>query len=297
MEIKRSWMFVPGNRQRMIDKAMGLAVDAVMLDIEDGVAPPDKPEARNLIAEAVGERPEAPDGPARFVRINAIGHPDVRADLEAAVHKGLDGLALPKVESVETVREFEAWIADLEQQRGLSNGSVRLLVAIESPKGLLNAHAIAACSDRVVGLMFGAEDFGLEMSLPAVREQEARELLYARSAVTTAAAAAHVQAIDGVWPELNDEEGLWNDSRQARNLGFSGKSLFHPSQIEAINTVFSPTASDVEFARQLIQAFEEAQSRGEGAVAFRGQLIDKPIVDRARQTLYLAQVFGKQAPA
>src|SRR3954464_14454599 len=103
MEIKRSWMFVPGNRQRMIDKAMGLAVDAVMLDIEDGVAPPDKSEARKLIAEALGRQPDVWNGSARFVRINAINHPDVKADLEAAVHPGLDGLALPKVESVETV--------------------------------------------------------------------------------------------------------------------------------------------------------------------------------------------------
>ena len=293
MEIKRSWMFVPGNRQKMIDKAMGLAVDAVILDIEDGVAPSDKPGARKLIAKALAQRPEILNGPARFVRINAINHPDVKADLEAAIHSGLEGLALPKVESVETVHKMEAWSADLEHQRGVPNGSVQFLIAIESPKGLINAHAIAACSDRVVGLMFGAEDFGLEMSLPTVRDREARELLYTRSAVATAAAAAHVQAIDGVWPELNDDEGLWRDSRQARNLGFSGKSLFHPSQVEAINTVFSPTASDVEFAWQLVQAFEEAQSRGEGAVAFGGQLVDKPIVDRARQTLHLAQVFGE----
>lgn len=292
MEFKRSWMFVPGNSQRMIDKSMSLAVDAIMLDIEDGVAPPSKPEARKLIAEALGRNAENSNGQARFVRVNAINHPDVQADLEAVVRSGVHGVALPKIESVEAVHDMEARVSDLELQRDVPNGSIQFLIAIESPKGLINAPRIAACSERVIGLMFGAEDFGLELSLPTVRELEARELLYARSAVAIAAAAAHIQAIDGVWPELNDEDNLWKDSRQARNLGFSGKSLFHPSQIEAINTVFSPTSSDVEFAGQLIQAFEEAQSRGDGAVAFGGQLIDKPIVDRARQTVHLGQIYG-----
>jgi len=294
MDLKRSWLFVPGNRQRMIDKALGLDADAIMLDIEDGVPPAAKAEARERIREALA-RPRQEPSPSRFVRINSLGHPDVSADLDCSVRPGLDGLVLPKVEDADQVRTIEGMVADLEGARGLPPGSISFLVAVESPRGLLQAPVIAACSPRIVGLLFGAEDFGRELDLPAVREGEARQMLYARSAVVVAAAASHVQAVDGVWPDLNDTEGLWRDTRQARRLGFTGKSIIHPSQIGPVNTVFSPAPEDVEFARQVVAAFEEAASRGEGAIVFGGQLIDLPIVERARQTLRLAASVGVTA--
>ena len=282
---------MPGNKERMVQKSLGLDVDAVMLDIEDGVPPAEKELARELIGHALGtERPDG--GPARFVRINAIGHPRMDADLEAVLQPGLEGLVLPKVESVEEVRTVAGVLDVREPEAGLEPGSVALLIAIESPKGLFQAPAIAACSDRVVGLMFGAEDFGLELGLPLVREEEARELIYARSTLVSAAAAAHVQAVDGVWPDIRDDDGLWADARQARRLGFSGKSLIHPSQISAINTAFSPSPEEIERSRQVIDAFDEARARGDGSIAFGGQLIDLPIVERARRTLALAEDLG-----
>ena len=290
MDLKRSWMFVPGHRQRMIDKALGLNADAVMLDIEDGVAPSEKDTARKLISEALG-RARLPSCPARFVRINAIGHPRMDADLEAVVRPGLDGLVLPKVESLADVLKVEAILNRCEPALNIERGSVKLLVAIESPQGLLNAAAIAACSARVIGLMFGAEDFGRELGLPTSREGEARDMLYARSAMVVAAASAHVQAVDGVWVDLKDTEGLWNFARQSRRLGFSGMSLIHPSQIDPINAVFSPTPEEIEYAKQVVQAFEEANARGDGSVAFGGQLIDRPIVERARRTLEMARML------
>jgi citrate lyase subunit beta/citryl-CoA lyase len=291
MDLLRSWMFVPGHRQRMIDKALGLSADAIMLDIEDGVAPNEKDAARNNIGESLG-REKSPGSPARFVRINAIGHTRMDADLEAVVRPGLEGIVCPKVDTIEEVRTVDAILNDKEPKNRLAKGSVKLLIAIESPRGLLNAHAIAAASPRVAGLLFGAEDFGREIGLPAVREGEARDLIYARSSIVVAAAAAHVQAVDGVWVDLNDSAGLLGFAKQSRRLGFSGMSCIHPAQVDAINTTFSPTAEEIDYCQKVLQAFEEANARGDGSIAFGGQLIDRPIVERARRTIDMARSLG-----
>lgn len=296
----RSWMFVPGNRQRMIEKSLGVAVDAVMMDIEDGVAPAEKDSARQQIAACLdqvaaklGDR--AYRTPARFVRINAVGHERMRDDLALVLRRGLEGLVVPKVETPEQVKTVEQILDRQEPQAGLERGSVRLLIAIESPRGLFNAYAIATASPRVIGLLFGAEDFSREIGLPLRREGEARDLIYARSAIVTAAACAHVQAVDGVWPDLQDIDGLKIFAAQSRRLGFSGMSLIHPAQVEIVNAAFTPAADEIDYAQRVLQAFEEARTRGEGAVAFGGQLLDLPIVDRARQTLALAESLSVRA--
>ena len=291
MNLIRSWMFVPGHRQRMIDKALGLNADAIMLDIEDGVAPNEKDAARKNIADSLG-REKAPGSPARYVRINAIGHARMDADLEAVVRPGLEGLVCPKVDTPDEVRKVDTILNDKEPKNKLEKGRVKLLIAIESPRGLLNAAAIAAASERIVGIIFGAEDFGREIGLPAVREGEARDLIYARSAIVIAAAAAHVQPIDGVWVDLNDSDGLLGFAKQSRQLGFSGMSCIHPSQVDAINTVFSPTSEEIEYCQKVLQAFEEANARGDGSIAFGGQLIDRPIVERARRAIDTAKSLG-----
>ena len=291
MEITRTWMFVPGHRQRFVDKARTLSCDLVMLDIEDGVPPDEKPAARELIAEALG-RPKEPGSPTRFVRINAVGHERSEADLRAVVRPGLEGLVLPKVQYAEEVQTVAAYLDTREVEVGLERGSVGLHIAIESPRGLFNALAIAESSPRVVGLMFGAEDYGWELGLPALREQEAADLIHARSTLVAAARAAHVQPVDGVWPNLQDEDGLQRDIGKARRLGFSGKSLFHPSQIDAINAAFSPTPEEIDYCERVSDAFDEAFARGDGSIAFGGQLIDLPIVERARATLRLADDLG-----
>jgi citrate lyase subunit beta/citryl-CoA lyase len=278
----------------MIDKALGLNSDAVMLDIEDGVAPAEKETARKLIARALSPKPEG-SGPARFVRINAIGHARMKDDLDAVVRPGLDGLVLPKVDTPEEIAQVDGILREREPALKIAPGSVKFLVAIESPKGLLNAPAIAACSARVMGLMFGAEDFGREIGLPTAREGEARDMLHARSAMVIAAASAHVQAVDGVWVDLKDAQGLLTFARQSRRLGFTGMSLIHPSQIDPINSVFSPAPEEVEYAERVVQAFEEANARGDGSIALGGQLIDRPIVERARRTLELARMLNRDS--
>ena len=276
----------------MIEKSFGLTnADAVMLDIEDGVAPAEKDAARQQIAsslDAIAQQGASARTPARYVRINAVGHERMFSDLGAVVRPGLEGLVLPKVDSPGQVDTVEEVLDRKEPEMEIPRGSIRLLVAIESPRGLFQAQEIAAASPRVIGLIFGAEDFGKEMGLPLRREGEARDLLYARSAFVCSAAAAGVQAVDGVWPDIQDAEGLKTFALQARRLGFTGMSSIHPSQIDAINAAFTPSAEEVEYCRKVVQAFDEARSRGEGSIAFGGQLIDLPIVERARRTLALA---------
>ena len=294
----RSWMFVPGDRQKMIDKSMGLSVDAIMMDIEDGVAPAAKDTSRKQIAAALDQitarRKENPAlrTPARYVRINAVGHERMHADLDHVIRQGLEGLAVPKVDTPEQVKIVEKILDEREPKMGMPKGNVRLLCAIESPRGLFSAFAIASSSPRVIGLMFGAEDYARELNLPLRREGEATDLIYARSSLVNAAAAAHVQSVDGVWPNFQDTEGLRKFALQARRLGFSGMSLIHPAQIDLVNEAFTPTAEEIDYCRRVIQAFDDARARGEGAIAFGGQLLDMPIVDRARQTIALAEFLG-----
>jgi citrate lyase subunit beta/citryl-CoA lyase len=222
------------------------------------------------------------------VRVSAVSHEFIQADLACIVQRGLDGLALPKVETPQQVQIVDEVLSDREKQAGLTPGSVALLIAIESPRGLLNAHAIAAASPRVTGLMFGAEDLGKEMGLPLRREGEAADMLVPRSMLVLAASAANVQAVDGVWPDIQDAEGLKRYALQSRRLGFSGMSLIHPGQIEPINQIFGPTQEEVAYCQKVIEAFDAAVARGDGSIAFGGQLIDLPIVERAKRTAALA---------
>ena len=297
-KLYRSWMFVPGDRQRMIDKALALNVDAIMMDIEDGVTPMEKENARRQIGyslDQVAQRLKADPKyrtPARFVRTNAVGTTRMIEDFKAVIRHGLEGLVIPKVDTVEQVRIVEDELGRHEVAQHMPGGSVKLLIAIESPIGLFNAYALATSSARIIGLMFGAEDFTREMNLPLRREGEAVDLIYARSHIATAAAAAHIQAVDGVWVDLNDTDGLKRFARQARLLGMSAISIIHPSQIDIANAAFTPAKEDIAYAREVLKAFDEARARGAGAIAFRGQLLDYPIVDRARQTMELAKSLG-----
>jgi citrate lyase subunit beta/citryl-CoA lyase len=278
----RSWMFVPGNRDRFIKKAKTSTADAILLDIEDGVLPAEKAEARRMIAATLSAGGQSP---SRYVRVNALSTPWLKSDLEAVVLPGLEGICLTKVVRATDVHEVVSWIEILEKKRSLEIGKIRVLAAVESARGLMNALSIADASPRIVGLMFGAEDYALDLGLGARRENEAAELLYARSTIVNAAAAANVLSIDGVFPNLNDEKGLLEDVRQARRLGFTSKSTFNPRQIDVINEIFSPQPDEIEYARKIAAGFREAEARGDASVAVGGQLVDKPIVLRALKIL------------
>jgi citrate lyase subunit beta/citryl-CoA lyase len=282
----RSWMFVPGNRQRFLDKVFepGVAPDAVFFDLEDGVVPEDKAAARELVASVLQREG---DGPLRTVRINAIATEWFEDDMRAILVPGLDAVCVPKVESAADVRHA----ADL-LDRFDPAGTVGIVVAIESAVGLVRAPEIAAAHPRVLALMFGGEDFALDVGLGTAREAEAAEMLYARSALVVAAASARVLAIDGVFPDLSDDAGLLADVLQARRLGFGAKSTFNPRQVQVINDQFRPSSDEVAYARRVADAFDEATARGDASVAVGGQLVDRPIVLRARRTLELAEELG-----
>jgi len=285
----RSLMFVPAHRERMVQRALGLgefgpsALDVAILDLEDGVPPTAKDEARRAVVDALARPPRG--GPLRFVRIQRALSDAGDADLDAVVRPGLDGILAPKVRRAEEI----VWLADeldaRERVMSIASGTIRIVASIESAAALVDAPRIAAASERVIGLTFGSEDFALDLGLPTKREGEAAELLYARSATVVAAASAGKLAIDGIWPDIDDAAGLRADSLRARRLGFTGKTLIHPGQIAVVNEIFSPSAAEVDEARRVVRAFDEALGRGDGAVALDGQMLDAPVVDRARRVL------------
>lgn len=291
MRLLRSLMFVPGHQARMVQRALGMgeltptALDVAILDLEDGVPPDEKDRARAAIAAVLG-RPSNGEGPARYVRVNRdLAARD--ADLVAVLRSGLEGIVAPKIDHPDEVAELSRDLDEREDAAGLERGAIRVIASIESARGLLDARAIAASANRVIALLFGSEDFARDLALPTEREAEAAELIYPRSAVVIAAVAAKKYAIDGIWPDVADVDGLRRDAVQGRRLGFIGKSLIHPGQIETINEVFSPSAPEVSYAERVVRAFEGAQTKGDGAVVLDGKMLDQPIVERARRTLLL----------
>ena len=281
----RSWMFVPGNKERFLAKAAESDVDCVFLDLEDGVLPDSKAKARTMVAAAL----RTPFRPQRYVRLNAASTEWFADDLAEVVPAAPDGVCLPKCEDPVQVTGLAARLADLEQRHSLKPGSTRIVAAIESPAAVMAAASIARAHPRVVALMLGAEDLALDIGLGTARDGEAAELIFARSMVVYAAAAARVVSIDGVFPNLDDPDGMERDTLQARRLGFTAKSTFNPRQVAVINRVFNPRPDEIAYARLVVDAFGAAQARGDASVAVGGQLVDRPIVLRAQRLLELAE--------
>src|SRR5437660_4195731 len=283
----------------MVRRALGLGeftpigLDVAILALEDRVPLDEKDRARAAIAAVLG-LPSTREGPARYVRVNR--DPGARdADLAAVLRPGLEAIVAPKIDQPDEVTSLARDLDEREDSAGMKRGSIRIVASIESARGLLVAHAIAASTERVIALLFGAEDFARDLGLPTEREAEATELLYARSAVIVSAVATRKSAIDGIWPDVTDVEGLRRDALQGRRLGFRGKSLIHPGQIETVNEIFSPSAAEVSYARRVVTAFEDGQAKGHGAVTLDGKLLDQPIFERARQMLLLHEaVLRKQ---
>jgi citrate lyase subunit beta/citryl-CoA lyase len=282
-ETLRSWMFVPGNKERFLQKTESLPLDVALFDLEDGVLPSEKATARAMVVDLLA-KPWSGRA-ARYVRVNAITTPWFIDDLEAIVRPGLQGICLTKVEAPRDVQVASDRLAALERRAGMVPGTVRIVAAIESARALIAAPEIAKADARVIALIFGAEDYALDVGLPAFREGEALRLVYARSAIVNAAVAARVLAIDGVYPDLDNAAGCDADMQLARELGFAAKSTFNPRQVEQINTVFAPSAAEVDYARTVVAAFDEAQARGDASVAVRGQLVDLPILMRAQRVI------------
>lgn len=294
MQLLRSLMFTPGQRRNMIDKALGLGPlgpDALMFDFEDSVPPAEKDVARDLVADALA-RPPVADGPAYIVRVNAGATGRQIADMRAVVGKHLYAILLPKVERADEVTAAAMVVEDLERDAGVPPGQVGLIAAIESARGVHGVAGIALASPRLRGLMFGAEDYARDLGLPVVRTGAAWELIFARSSLVNAAAMARLFTMDQVHMNFRDLDAERQDAIASRAVGFSGKAAIHPSQAAVINEVFSPTREEVEHARAVVGAFDQAIAAGLGCVMFGGQVVEQPILERAQRVLRYHEIIA-----
>lgn len=284
----RSWLYVPGQRERMLQKSFSLAADAVIYDLEDAVPIAEKQAARTLLAKYLTE-PAPASAPRRFVRLNHPSRAEMfEADLACAVALSIEGIGLPKVETADEVHAVDDALTRHEEALGAKLGSTRIMLLIESPLGLVNAYEIASASSRIVAVAFGAEDFSREMGLPLVKQAEAKDQLFARSTIAIAAAAAGVESIDIIWTDLNDIVGIAAEAGQARRLGYTGKAAIHPDQIAPINAAFSPSGDEIAYAQEVLAAYNAAVAEGTGAINYKGAFLEEPVIARARHILALA---------
>jgi citrate lyase subunit beta/citryl-CoA lyase len=284
---RRSLHFVPGGVERMIAKALTLPADGLIFDLEDAVPPERKAATRPVVRQWLEKLDFG--GRERWVRMNPLGSAFGRADLEETIGGRPDGYVVPKPRMAGDVREVAQALDRLEHRHGIPPGTTRLvLIATETPEGLLNIRDIAAASPRTVAISWGVEDLGAAMGLGRVRDEAGRYLdipRYARVMCAVAAAAAGVEAVDTVYTDIGDLEGLRRECEDAVQMGFTGKISIHPDQIPVINAAFTPAPAVVEEARALVAAFEEHRRRGIYAFTFRGQMVDAPHLARARNIL------------
>jgi citrate lyase subunit beta/citryl-CoA lyase len=277
----RSLLFAPGTRPDRFTKAMNAGADAVAFDLEDSVEASRKAEARALVADFLAT---PGTGALRLIRFNSPQTPDGEADIdyfsEAQV---FDGVMLPKIETAGVVEQTARTLA----ASAPSGASPPLFLLLETPRAILNAPEIATADAPVAALLFGAEDYTANLAIE--RTIDGEELAFARSQIVLAASLVGADAIDGVCVDLNDSAALQRDCARARGIGFRGKMAIHPRQLEVINGSFTPTPGQVVRARKLIEAYEMARAGGEGVTTMDGQMVELPIVERARRLLTLAE--------
>ena len=286
--MRRSLLFIPGNNPGMLMGADIHGADAVIFDLEDAVAPTEKDAARILVRNAMRAMPDL--GVEVVVRVNPLATDFFIQDIQTMVPLHPKLIMPTKVASAEDVAHISAAVAAAEQANGMPEGSIGLLPLLETAQGIENAYAIAGSDPRVKGLLLGAED--LSSDLQAIRSKQGAEILYARGRIVMAARAAGVEVYDTPFTDVNDAEGMAEDARLARALGFSGKAVISPRHVEAVNTAFTPTQDEIIYAREVMLAIAEAQQQGRGAISLRGKMVDKPIVDRAQRVLATAKQLG-----
>lgn len=284
-KLRRSMLFVPGSNAAMISNTFIYKPDSIMFDLEDAVALKEKDSARILVAHAL-QHPLYQEIET-VVRVNPLDSEFGLADLNAVVRAGVDVVRMPKTETAQDVIDMDREITEIEKACGREVGSTKMLAAIESPLGITQANQIATASPRLIGIALGAEDY--VRNLKTERSPEGIELLFARCSILQAARAAGIQAFDTVYSNANNEEGFLAEAALIKQLGFDGKSLVNPRQIELLHNLFAPTQKDVDQAKRIIEAAEEAERNGLGVVSLNGKMIDAPIIDRAKLVLERAK--------
>ncbi len=278
-------MFVPGNNPSMMRDAHIYGPDSIMFDLEDSVSIDEKDAARLLVYNALKTIDYG--NVELVVRINPLSTPYGKLDVEAMVRAGAQVIRMPKTETPEEVVELEAEIEKVEKKIGRPVGSTLIMAAIESALGVINAYKIATASKRMMGIALGAEDYCA--NLKTQRSREGSELLLARQTIVVAARAAGIDALDTVFSDLNDMEAFKDEVRLIKQLGFDGKSIINPRQIAPVNEVFTPTPKEIEKAKKIVAALQEAMAKGSGVISLNGKMIDKPVVIRAQRILDFAR--------
>lgn len=286
--LRRSLLFMPGDSMRKIEKATQLDADSIVMDLEDAVAPGNKAPARRTTYNALrtldfGRR-------ERLVRVNAWQTEYFADDVRETIGGQPDGYVIPKVNSAEDLRAARAFIADAARVQGMDPNAIKLLAIIETARGVLNVREIAEVGPPLEALIFGADDLAADIG--AKRTRSSIEVLYARSAVIIAAAAHGLQAIDIVFFDLNDLTGLEDECIFGRQLGYTGKMVIHPRQLDVVNRAFSPTAEEIAQAQRIVRAAHEHAAGGVGAFALDGRMVDGPIIKQAERVLAQARAAG-----
>lgn len=285
--LRRTMMFVPGNNPGMMQDAFIYGPDSIMLDLEDSVTIAEKDTARLLVYNALKTIDYG--SIEMVVRINPLGTPYGKKDIEAVVKAGVDVVRMPKTETADEVHEVEKEIERVEKEIGCV-GKTKIMAAIESALGVVNAYAIATASNRMMGIALGAEDYCA--NLKTQRTPEGIELLLARQTIVVAARAAGIDCIDTVFSNLNDMDGFRREVETIKKLGFDGKSVINPRQIPIVNEVFTPSQRDIDKAMAVVAAIHQAERRGSGVIALNGKMVDRPVVMRAQRTIDLALAAG-----
>ncbi len=292
MPLARSFLYVPANREKFLDKAIGLPADALLLDLEDSVPPAEKAVARAAVREYAPKIP----GDRVWVRTNAIAGDDGRADLDAIIGvAGLVGIVAPKVDTRDEMLLWDRLMGELEQKRGLARGATKLVASIESARGVWFAYDIATAVERTVSLSFGgARDGDLNTDLGCAWSLDGPEMMHARQHTLVAARAAGFDTpLDGVYADIRDTEGFERDTALSRRLGYRGRKLIHPSQIEPCNRLYRPTAAELDYYARVLEAFDKALAAGRASTTVDGKMIDVAMAQAARRVLDRAKAWEK----
>jgi citrate lyase subunit beta/citryl-CoA lyase len=292
MKPVRVALFAPGINTRVMSKALGAGVDAVILDLEDSVPIASKAEARPLVATVIDGAAATP-GPAIFVRVNGAATGYLADDLAAVVRPGLDAVMLPKAESIEDVQQTAAAIERREAALGMKSGSVEIILQIESALGVYRCFDLIKASPRVAATCLGgARDGDLQTDLGCSWSIEGIELMYARSKVLldSRAAGSHIYPLDGVFSDLNDEAGLIADTRLSARLGYVGRTTIHPKQTAPVRQAYAVPETDAAYYRKVVSEFEAKEKQGIAAITVDGKLVDYAMFQRAKRVLALANL-------
>ena len=287
--LRRTMLFVPGNNPGMLKDAGLYGADSLMFDLEDAVAVTEKDAARLMVYNAIKTLDYCDT--EIVVRINGLDTPFGRDDIEAVVRAGADVIRLPKTETKEDILAVEAIIEEVEREIGKEVGSTKMMAAVEGAIGVINAHAIATCSKRLIGIALGAEDYVTNMKTK--RYADGMELMGARSQIIIAARAAGIYALDTVYADVDNEEGFKREVELIKQLGFDGKSVINPKQIKPVHDIYAPTEQEIKKSLDIVKAAKAAKEQGLGVISLNGKMIDKPIIERAERLVQLAKAVGK----